>query len=48
MSMPSAFLMGFVLTLFQVAMEESLVGVIINGLRAVGLTTSQPAGNDEA
>jgi hypothetical protein len=40
--------MGFFLTLFQVATEESFVGVIKNGLRAVAMTTRQPAGNNGA
>jgi hypothetical protein len=32
---PVAFLMGFVLRLFQIAMQQSLVGVIKGSLRVV-------------
>jgi hypothetical protein len=36
--------MSFVLTLLQVAMQESLVGVIISGLRPAATTAGYPAG----
>lgn len=39
--------MSFGLTLFQVAMQESSVGVVKGGLRAVATTTGQPAGEDD-
>ncbi len=35
--------MGFVMTLLQIAMEESFVGVIIRGLRAAAVNAGQPA-----
>jgi hypothetical protein len=38
--------MSFVLTLFQIAMQENLVSVIKGDLRAVATTTSQPAGEE--
>jgi len=36
--------MGFVLGLFQIAMQESFVGVIKGGLWAATTAASQPAG----
>ena len=39
--------MSFVLTLLQIAVQESLVSVIKGDLRAVATTTSQPAGEDQ-
>src|ERR1022692_1620388 len=41
-----AFLMGLVLTLFQVAMQETLVSSIKSNLRVVGPTASRPAGEN--
>lgn len=39
--------MGFVLTLFEIAMQECGVGVIKSGLRAAATTTGEPAGQDQ-
>jgi hypothetical protein len=39
--------MGFVLALFQIAAQERFVGMIKCCLRALRVTTGQPAGNDE-
>jgi hypothetical protein len=47
MSKPEAFSVRFVFTLFQVAMQESLVSVIKSDLRAAATTTGQSAGEDQ-
>ncbi len=39
--------MGFVLGLFQIAMQESLVSVIKGGLRAVAAAARQHAGQEQ-
>jgi hypothetical protein len=38
--------MGFILTLFQIALQEGFVGVIKGDLRAALTTTGEPAGED--
>ena len=43
-----AFPMGLILALFQVAVHEGLVGMLISGLRAFPTITGEPASNGHA